>query len=223
MLQGGIDALKGASYDVTSVQPAGVTGQFSIDSTKNILGLVESGTVSGVTVALSITVTADTMYIKMDLGSANQVLGIDPMKWYVIDRSKVTETAGLAVLNVADHSKDSMGVGDMFASATGLTKVDDTHVTGTIDGTKVTGPAAPSASDLAKAGAGATSVPFTASFDSAGRFTEIDLTPTDTAAKAVFEQKMTFSDYGSPTPVTLPAASDTVPAPTSVYSIFSQS
>jgi hypothetical protein len=223
MIQGGIDALKGASYDVTDVQAAGETAQLSIDGTKNILGLVESGTVSGVSVTLSFIFTADMVYAKLDLGNANQTVGIDPTKWYVVDRSKVTSTAGMASINVADHSKDTVGVGDILAGATGLTKVDDTHVTGTIDETKITGPAAPSASDLTKAGAGANSVPLTATFDSAGRFTEFDLTPTDSAAKDVFEQKMSFSDYGSPTPVTLPAASVTVPAPPVVYSFFNQS
>src|SRR5262249_10349875 len=116
---------------------------------------------------------------------------------------------------------DLSGSGDALDLAGFITKVanvkqtDATHLSGTIDLTAATGLSAPSADTLSKAGAPAKALPFTATLDHQGRITELKVTGSSDLT-AAFQ----LSNFGSPTPVQTPPASDVIEAPDSIYQFF---
>jgi hypothetical protein len=56
-------------------------------------------------------------------------------------------------------------------------------------------------------------VPFTATLDGQGRLSELKIT----GANEAFNLDITFSNYGSPTPIAAPAVADVLPAPDLLY------
>lgn len=217
-LTAALGKLKGASYDVSLTDQSGSgKGTGSVNQSTNSATLEEKGTVDGQTLDIAATQIATNLWAKIDLGSLNSQLGVDPTKWLLLDQSKLTaKNAKPFDLTGAD----AFGVTGMLTSVAGLKAIDATHLSGTVDLTKAAGVAAPSSDDLTKAGAAAATTPFTVTLDDQGRPTDVKI-DADSFDKSL-SQEITFSNFGAASPITAPAASDVVPAPDGIYQLFNQ-
>ena len=154
------------------------------------------------------------IFVRANLGSdLNNQIGIAPDVWMKLDRSQINAHNELLIQPDASDPVDMAGIS---AGITSIQQTDPTHLTGTLDLTKVTGHTTPDPSEVAKAGPPATAVPFTARADANGRISEF--TVTADAFDPALSLEVTYTDYGSPDPITAPTSS--VPAPPSVYSAF---
>jgi hypothetical protein len=211
-LTNSITALKGQAFDI-KLNLAGLDGTGSIDPQHNAGTIEAKGAQSGVSVDITFTEIGSDAWAKLDLGALTSQLGIDPHKWMHLDLSKMTGKDAKPF--------DLSGSGDAFDLAGFITKVanvkqtDATHLSGTIDLTAATGVSAPDSDTLSKAGAAAKAVPFTATLDDKGRLTELKVTGSSDLT-ADFQ----FTNFGSPTTVQAPPASDVVEAPDSIYQFF---
>jgi hypothetical protein len=200
-------ALATTGYNVTTNVGGGtLTGTGSIDPGKGA-SIEQKGTVSGVSLDLGVVVIGTDFYAKLDVGPLGASLGVDPHTWYKVDTSKVDTSK----LPVNPTSPDVLGIAGLASAVKDLKATDATHITGTIDLTAVKS-ALTAESDLAKAAAGATNAPFSATLDGQGRFTELKI---GAGATAVDVQ---FSSYGSPSAITAPSGA--VPAPDALYGVL---
>jgi hypothetical protein len=205
-LTAAVGKLGGVGYDMTLTTGEGINGTGSIDPTTHSAAVTAKGEVQGVSVNIGATEIGTDLYAKIDLGPMTSTLGLDPTKWYQLDPTKVTGEQALPF----DLSKpDALGIGGLLTGVSDLKSTDSTHITGTVDLTKATGPAAPSSADAT----GETAVPFTVTLDDQGRIIEVKVEAD--ASHKTLGQDIQFSHYGSPTAITKPDGA--IPAPDSVY------
>jgi hypothetical protein len=212
-LTAALDKLKGASYNLT-IQGGGgqFTGTGSVDAIAHAAAGQEHGDTQGVSITLASIEIADKLWVKMDFGSYNSQLGLDPTKWMLIDESKLT---GKKTKMFDLAGPDALDLHGMFTSVSGLKNDNPTQLSGTVDLTKATGVTTPSSDDLTKAGAAASAVPFTVKLDDQGRLVDVKLSPT--ADQDTLASEIGFSSYGAPTTIAAPPATDVINAPASVY------
>ncbi len=216
-LTAAIGKLKGTGYDVKVVSEGGTgQGTGSVDPTTNSASLDEKGTVQGQSIEIAALQIGSDLWAKVNLGALNAQLGVDPAKWMLLDQSKITD-ASAKPFDLA--GPDAFGVTGKLTSVKNVTRVDATHLTGTVDLTQATGVSAPSSADLSKAGAAAAATPFTATLDDQGRLVDIKINAD--AVNKNLSDEISFSNYGSPTAISKPNAADVVPAPEGLYQIFS--
>jgi uncharacterized protein YaiE (UPF0345 family) len=207
-----LGTLKTTGFDATVTQDSiGVTIKSSVDySTKSAS---QSATVSagGLNLSVDVIEVNSDLWVKADMGPLARGANIDKTKWYKVDASKLKPDALPFDLSGAEP----LGIGSVFTSVSNVARTDATHLTGTVDLTKATGPEAPDKSTITDAGAAAAAVPFVATLDDQGRLTELKLTPA--AANKDLDFDVTFSNYGSPTSISAPAAADVLPATDGIY------
>jgi hypothetical protein len=212
VLTNSIAALKGQAFDI-KLDLGGLAGTGSIDPSHSAGTVEAKGSQGGVSVDITFTEIGSDAWAKLDLGALTSQLGIDPHKWLHLDLSKLTgRTAKPFDLS---GSGDALDLAGLVKSVANVKQVDATHLSGTIDLTAATGVSAPDSATLTKAGATAKSVPFTATLDDQGRLAEFKVTGSSDLS-ADFQ----ITNFGSPTPVTAPPASDVVEAPDSIYQFF---
>jgi hypothetical protein len=208
--------VKGMNCDVTVSQP----GQDSV-ATGSVNYDTQSATVTSKSRAGNAIISMQAVEIgpkfwtKIDFGSANGKLGLNPKKWYLVDQAKLTG-ANAKLFDVANF--DMLDIVGLMTSTSRITRKDATHLAGTVDLTRATGVSAPTQADLAAAGAGAASVPFTATIDEQGRLVDL-LIQADTVNPDLTNE-YAFSNIGTPGPVTAPAPADIATTPASVYTVF---
>lgn len=209
-LANAITALKDQGFDVNATEGT-VTGNGTIDPS-NKAGTIEvKGTQQGVSIDVAFTEIGTDAWAKVDLGALSSQLGINPKKWMKLDLSKMTGKDSMPF----DLSQgDALELGKLISSVADVKRTDATHLTGTVDLTAATGPNAPDADAVQKAGAAAKAIPFTATLDSQGRLTELKINGSSDLAL-----DFQLTNFGSPTKVT-PPASDVIPAPASIYQFF---
>jgi hypothetical protein len=208
-LTAAVGKLTGVGYDLKVTTGEGINGTGSIDPTTHSAAINAKGAVQGVDVEIGAVEIGADLYAKINLGPMTSTLGLDPTKWYQLDPTKVT---GEQALPFDLSSPDALGIGGLLTSVTGLKAVDATHITGTVDLTKATGPAAPSSGDAT----GQTAVPFTVTLDDQGRISEVKVQAD--ASHTSLTQDFQFLNYGSPSAITKPDGA--IPAPDSVYSFL---
>jgi hypothetical protein len=214
-LTAALGKLKGASYDVAVASGGGKgSGKVSVDSAKKRAAGQLTADVGGQTLSQAATQIGPDLWVKFDLGaSLNARGGIDPKKWMHVDLSKLTSPTSK---QFDFDGPDVLDVAGLLVKVSGVTATDATHLAGTVDLTAATGIAAPSKDDLQTAGDKARSVPFTLSLDSQGRPAQLDI-KSDVEG---LQQTFTYSNYGSPSPITPPAAADVIPATDVAYQIL---
>src|SRR5262249_37056544 len=147
------------------------------------------------------------LWVKADFGPLAPKLNVDKATWYKFDESKLKPEAIPFDLKVGEPPRPTrplawpLGIGAAFASVANVTRTDATHLAGVVDLSQATGPSGKSS------GADA-AVPFAATLDDHGRLVELKIT----GASDYFNLDITFSNYGSPTPIAAPVA-DVLPAP----------
>ncbi len=209
--------LTGQGFDVKITQDsAGSSGTGSIDPTNKSVAIDEKGTIEGQSLEINIVDIGTNLWAKVNLGALSSQLGIDPAKWMLIDQTKITSTDATPLDLTGPDALDLAG---LFTSVTNVTATDATHLSGTIDLSAATGVNAPDSDALTKAGAAAKATPFTVTLDDQGRPTDIKITSTNPD----LSNEITFTNFGSPSAITAPAAADVVPAPASLYSVFNGS
>ena len=206
--------LQKTSYKFT-MSAAGLSGTGATEAASaKTASMSVSGTEEGVSIKMDFILINTDAYIKMDMGQLNAQLGIAANKWMHLDASKLSSDAGLPIGDTGDPTD----VTGLFAGLNDVKTTDGKNFTGTIDMTKATGSSTPDADLLDKVGAKAKAVPFTASVDDQGRLTSMKID--GSGIDPQLNVSMTFSDYGSPSNVTKPDASQIVEAPSAVQQMF---
>jgi hypothetical protein len=215
-LTSALGKLKGQGYDVALNQEGNqVSGHASVDPAKNSATQEIKGTVGGQMIDLAATQIDTNLWLKLDFGALNAQAGIDPTKWMLVDQSKITK-ADSKPFNFT--GPDALGLAALLTSVTDVQRTDATHLTGTVDLTKATGPIKPSDDDIKAASGAAAAVPFTVTLDDQGRLTELKITAD--ASHSALSEDFVFSNYGSPSAISAPAPADVVPASDTVYQIL---
>jgi hypothetical protein len=201
--------LKTTSHDVI-MKTRDSTLKGSVDPARHAASLVATAG----ELELDEVVDSGQVWLKMDLGDvANKQLGISPDKWMKLDSTKLVNDNNLPVR--ADGS-DPIDMPGILAGVTTVSRVDATHLAGTLDLTKVTGHNAPDPDAVKRSGDAAKSVAYAATTDNQGRITvfRVDTTSFDPGLTVAIG----YSNYGAPSAITKPA--NAIPAPDSVYSVF---
>lgn len=201
-----------AKYALTiTIGPQKATG--TVDGPAHSAQINLTATAEGITFTYDAVAVGSDVWVRLDLGAAtNRQLGIAPARWMHVDVAKVTKPDALP-LNVA--SADLLGIGGITQAFAGLVRTDATHLTGTVDLTRITGQLAPSADDLAKVKDKVGAVPVAVTLDAQGRLTELKI---DAAAiDPALTHDLTFN-YDAPHPITKPTGA--VEAPAKVYAFL---
>jgi hypothetical protein len=213
-LTNALATLKNTGYDATLTFRANhATVRTSVDYANK--AVTQALSMGDQTSSQAFTQIGPDLWVKADFGPLDQNLNIDKTKWYKLDASKLKPEAIPFDLNGTPHPirplSWPLGIGTAFASVSNVTRSDATHLAGLVDLTKATGPEAPGKSSTTYA-----AVPFTATLDGHGRLTDLRITETE----ADFDLDITFSNYGSPTLIAAPAATDVLPAPDGLYHVM---
>ena len=204
--------LKTIGFDTTLTLPAqGATTKASVDYTTKSATQTATVELLGQTLMVAATLIGTDLWMKADLGPLARGGGIDKTKWYRADPAKLKDDSKPFDLT----GPEPLGITSIFTSVAAVTRTDATHLAGTVDLTKATGPQSPDDTAVKDAGAAATHVPFTATLDDQGRLVELKITPAD--ANKDLAEDITFTRYGSPTPIAAPAASEVLPATSALY------
>lgn len=205
--------LKDTGYDATLTLPAqGATVKTSVDYANK--AATQAVYIGDQTLSEAFTEIGSDLWVKADFGPLAQSLNIDKTKWYKFDVSKLRPQAIPFDLFGGERPEPTrplawpLGIGAVFASVADVTRTDATHLAGVVDLSKATGPQTPGKSAVTDA-----AVPFTATLDGQGRLTELKIT----GANQDLNLDITFSNYGSPTPIAAPVAADVLTAPDGLY------
>lgn len=192
----------------------GMTGDGAADPANKAVMMSMSGTEDDVTVKIDYIMIGGEHWIQMDLGDANELMGIAAGKYMHLDAAKLGDNNSLS--STAEDAADLAS--GMFDGLVDVKQVDGQHITGTIDLTKVSEDVAPDTETLNKAGGKAKAVPFTATLDSQGRLASFKV---DMAAIDVNQSlEVSYSEYGAPVTISKPDASKVTEAPSDVYDMF---
>jgi hypothetical protein len=173
-----------------------------------------TGTQSGNAAKIDMIAVGTDFWFKLNLGTANQTLGITTDNWLHLDAARLGAGANLP----ADPTGGAASASGLLSGAGEVQRTDDRHFSGTIDLTKVTGVAGVDQELLTKAGAKASAVPFTAVLDDQGRLSDLRLDLSSARPGQVLE--VSFSQYGTPVSVTKPDPAQVTEAPDTVYQLF---
>ena len=219
------DALTAAVADLSETSYAVELTSPGDDSRE--VGTVDPRTRTGTLNASSLTAGVDTkldavmmspdVWVKLDLGPANEQLGIQSKSWMKLDTSKVADPRALP-FDLGDFS-DALDLSKLLTGVNAQ-RADANSFKGTIDLTRATGVSAPDPQAVAKAGDKAKSVPFQAVVDDQGRLTRIKVDGASVSSD--LEMEISFSDYGTAAPVSRPNDSEIVPTPDAVYQLLAR-
>lgn len=206
--------LKTEGYNVTTMD-SNSSGTGVADPSTNAASFHQEAQIQGANLTAAAVESAGKRWIRLDLGPAGTQFQIDPNTWYAVDPTKLTSPDSFPI---DPTGTDPFGVSGVLTATSDVRATDATHLTGTVDLTRATGPAKPVASDLSQAGVAARTTPFAATLDDQGRLTALTINA-DGYDKAL-TRSITFADYGSPTPIVTPAPSLVQPAPASLYQLL---
>lgn len=221
-----IAAMRGLGYNITGTSgttaaggSGSLTGTGSVDPSTKSAGVEFKGTEGGTPVDVNLIQIDDTFFAKLDIKAVQSQLGVDPNTWLLVNEAKLNTPPNLPF--DVSGSSDALDLDGLFTSVSGVAypdPSDPTHITGTVDLTAATGVSAPDSQELNDAGAAAKTTPFTVTLDGQGRITNLKVDAD--AYDGDLTEDITFSDFGSPNPVTAPPANEVVPAPQSAYQFF---
>jgi hypothetical protein len=214
-LAAALGKLKGQGYDVAITAGSSTTGKASVDPSRQAAQDMVMGEAGGQAFTVTIVQVGSSMWTKVDLGQTGSTLGLDPTKWLLIDQSKMT---GPNSKHFDLSGPDAFDVTGLMASTAGVKATDATHLTGTVDLTAATGINQPAKDALTQAGDKAKAVPFTAALDDQGRLTDLGINAA--GINSNLSETFSYSNYGSPSAITAPPASDVIPAPVAFYTLF---
>lgn len=213
-LQKSLTLMHSVTYDVTATVD-GVTGTGSIDPANGRAKIAVTTPIGGGEKMTMTNVNAGgKTYLKIDAGSANKPLHLNPAKWSIIDPDKLGDDVALPL--DGDDPADPLDLDGLTQAITAAHRTDPTHYAGTIDMTKAGGVLGPDPSELSKAGAKAKSVPFTAVLDEQGRLTSFAIDASGTGKH--LSVSVTIMHYGAAKPVAVPTTA--APASASMYSLL---
>jgi hypothetical protein len=216
-LQGQGYNVSGTSGSTASGGSGSVTATGSVDPSTKAAAVEFKGSEQGNAIDVAFTGIGDALYARLDLGSAQKAIGVDPNQWITIDQSKVNGSRGIP-FDLTGQS-DAFDIGGLLTSTNDVVypdPADHTKISGTVDLAAAQGVSSPDPSDLGKAGTNASMTPFTATLDAQGRLTDLKINADGFDGNLT--EEIAFTDFGHPDPVTAPANS--VPAPDSAYAFF---
>ncbi|GAA2631218.1 hypothetical protein GCM10010399_74150 [Dactylosporangium fulvum] len=170
------------------------------------------GVISGVKYTIEGIVIGTDYYFKTSIPAS----GVNPKKWYKLDRAKVTKQEIIGLLEEKDPTSSQQFVGRV-----GTAKQESpTTITGTYDLSQGGDLGVDDSAVLAALGEKAKAAPFIATLDAQHKLTSIKITIP--AYGTVSEQTMTidYAGHGQPVTVAPPKAADVTPAIAAVYSLL---
>ena len=196
------------------------SGQGAIDAPKKQAYVKMVSTDPDAKFAMEVLLIEPDAYVKMDMGELAKLPGMQQLNgktWMHIDRAKVKDAASLGL--AADET-DMLDLKALLQSAQSVQPAGDHKYSGTLDLTK--GEDSPiTDEDVVKAlGDKAASVPFTATLDAEGRFTELLIDVPAAGDKKAHQLKLTVTKYGTVTMPAKPTGKAVIEAPANVYDIF---
>jgi len=213
-LKNALAQLKTTGYDV-NLSDSQSQGTGSVNPATSAATVQQQGDVQGNSVTIAGTEIGPNRWVRLDLGSLGAQAGLDATKWYQVEASKITSPNGWPFDLTGP---DAFGVSEMLTATSGVQRTDATHLSGTVDLTQATGPAAPSSTDLKTAGAAAKTTPFTVVLDGQGRLASVSINAD--AFDKDLTKTIAFSNYGSPSAINPPDSASVVPAPEIVYTVL---
>ncbi|MET7396586.1 hypothetical protein ABZS66_24200 [Dactylosporangium sp. NPDC005572] len=196
-------------------------GSAAIDATKKQAYLKMISTDPDAAFTMEILLLEPDAYLKMDMGVlAKQVPGMSQFNgktWMHLDKSKITDADSLGI---KQDDSDMLDLTAMLKSAQAVQTTGDGKYTGTLDLTKGEDTPMTDEAVVRALADKASAVPFTATVDAQGRFT--DLTIDVPAAGQTKAHKLTLkiTEYGTTKIPAKPTGKSVVEAPASAYEML---
>jgi hypothetical protein len=217
-LMAAVEDLAETSYAVELTSPGDDAREVGTVDPRTPTGTLSASAVAGgVDTSLDAVMISPDVWVRLDLGAANQQLGIRSKSWMKIDPRKVPDPKALP-FDLTDFS-DALDLTKLLAGVSAH-RTDAHTLAGTIDLTQATGVSAPDAAAVSRAGDKARSVPFRATVDDQGRLTRLAVDGATISPDLAME--ISFSDYGTAAAVTRPDDSEVVPTPDAVYQVLAR-
>jgi hypothetical protein len=191
----------------------GLSGTGQADPVASKTSISMQGDEGGTHVRMDIVLIGTQMWLKMDLGAANEAAGI-PRKFMHIEQSKL-KNAG--AMGFSTHGGDPGESQKLLRGLVDAQRVDANHYRLTLDLTQANASSVDQKL-LAQLGDKAKAVPASATVDDQGRLTglTVDLSSVDPSATI----KIGYTDFGAPVTINPPPRSTVVEAPKNVYAMF---
>jgi hypothetical protein len=207
-----LGALANTSYAI-SLTTSRLTAIGAVDPVSDTVTVTARGTHDGQPAKVEALSIEDSSWARIDLGSENQQMGINPAKWLLLDPSKLK--VGSLPFDLSRPS-DAFDLGDILDGIITVRRTDAQHFTGSIDLAGVRG-----VNSLVPAGGGlgsqARDVPFAATLDPQGRLIDLKV---GGGSGHDYSFDFGISDYSSAAPVALPDDVNVMPAPRGAYSLL---
>ncbi len=196
-----------------------VTGSVDPASKGLELNVVQKDAQAGFTMKMSFRVVDQRSWMKVDFDGAEQLSTLLklPKRWMELDRSKLTDPAGVPAYEGADPGN----TGVILGTAGGVQQQPDGSYTGTVDLTS--GPEIADAVDgvdVAALGDAAKAVPFAAVVGPDGNLTTLTVDIPAAGKQKAAKYVVRYSDFGTTPAVAAPTGDDVEAAPASAYELL---
>jgi len=171
----------------------------------------------GLKITLRILTVSGDAWIKVDLGRAASLPDAPklPKQWMHLDKSKVEDPEDLDF-----RQGDPLEVAEVFDAIIEVRKAGERLYDGTVDLTKATKAFMVNDDHVKALGAGASTIPFSATVDEKGRLASLELKVPAARDFEAATWKATYADYGATITFTKPQPGEVVPATKEAYKIF---
>ncbi|MER7008149.1 hypothetical protein ABT297_34590 [Dactylosporangium sp. NPDC000555] len=220
------DVLLGSlsEYDkgVYAVEFSGLdgSGQATVDAPKKQAYVKTISTDPDAKFAMELLVIEPDAYVKMDMGDLAKLPGMQQLNgktWMHVDRTKVKDD-GSVIVKIGEA--DLLDLKSLLQSAQSVQPAGDHKYSGTLDLAKGENSPMTDEAVVKALGEKAGSVPFTATLDADGHFTELLIDVPAAGDKKAHQLKLTLSKYGTATVPAKPTGKAVIEAPAKAYDIL---
>jgi hypothetical protein len=195
-------------------------GQASIDAPKKQAYIKIVSTDADAKFTMEVLLVEPDAYVKMDMGELAKLPGMAQLNgktWMHIDRTKVKDGGSLGF---ATDETDMLDLKTMLQSAQSVQAAGDHKYSGTLDLTKAEDSPITDEDVIKVLADKATTVPFTATLDAEGRFTELLIDVPAAGETKPHQLKLAVTQYGTVTVPAKPTGKAVIEAPANMYDIF---
>lgn len=200
--------LNSTSYSFSmNFGPGEMTG--AVDAANKAVKMAMEIEAEGQSLAFDIVVIDTDMYMKIE---GLPLPGLAPGKYLHLDATKVTSLENFGLQDLSDPTQAAQ----LMEQLVDVEKTGDGTFKGTIDMSKLD----QLDEDIQALGDQAKSIPFEATVDGEGRLTLMKMMVPAGGSTPAMDIEMKYSDFGSASAISAPAAGDVVEAPAEMYQMF---